>query len=165
MLVQPCPEHSPGAHPASALGTRSCGRAFRYGRACPCLLVLGVCTEQHRFGRYGESGQDCAARAPASWQHGESSVQTGTEQSLRICIPLNLGHRVVLTLWAVTAWDKGTVPSIVLEAGESSPPLPRVGARWEGRSASQSSVPLAINSWWFLLLRSEGDVSWGILHA
>lgn len=91
-------------------------------------------------------------------------VQLGTEQSPWVHAPLNLGpvnavvchcvgqkqcprHRAALGLW---------------EAGENRP---GVSAQWEGRSASQISVPLAINSWWFLLLKAEGGVSWGILHA
>lgn len=41
-------------------------------------------------------------------------VQIGAEQSLWVCTPLNLGQRVLLTLWSVTAWDRGTVPGIML---------------------------------------------------
>lgn len=74
---------------------------------------------------------------------------------------------ILLTLWSVTAWNRGTVPGITrhLVCGRLANPPPGVGAGWEGRSASQISVPLAINSWWFLLLRSEGGVFWGILRA
>lgn len=94
-------------------------------------------------------------------------VQIGAEQSLCVCTPLNLGQKVLLlTLWSVTAWDRGTVPGILLHlvCGRLANP-PGVSVWWEGRSASQISGRLEINSWWFLLLRPEGGVSWGIWHA